>query len=639
MKRREFCVGLAAASASTARAAAPLWTPEWDRAVLAAGLAAEDRSFDTGEQMLARRVSAEFNYHSGLRGTRAHPTRESLTYAWLLLESGDPARAERAARIVERLAALQETDPGSKFYGIWGYYLEEPAPRMFRADWNWADFNGATLALILARAGQRLPATVREKAAVALRHACESILRRNVTMAYTNIAVQGTFVTMTAAEVLGDQRLREYAKDRLQRFAATVDETGSFAEYNSPNYGRVTIANLTRMQMVVKDAEFLELAAKIQERVWLHLGKHWHEPTMQLAGPMSRCYVTDIGKPLWLQKALGGRLQFASLDEVRGGKASGPGETGVLAYRCPESLASMFLEYGGARQHRELFYYPKPGAGAVHGVTWMQREFTLGSINRSDLWIQRRPLLAYWGDASRPARYLALRFLKDDYDFVSALYYGVQERGCVLGLVNLRSPGGDKHAAIGFLPNAEFPAARLRARFDLRGVPADAAILADGKPVLKLPAEFPIGTRMAVDLGSARLWLCVRATVFGDQTCRLACSREEDLLTISVDLLHRDKPELVRWRDIAHAYAVFTLAMDAGAGTLEAMDRRLHRTAFKHKPSEPAEFTWRSPQGELSLTGNTRVATIEEQDGAFSERLNGGNVPLVRLSDARLLQR
>jgi hypothetical protein len=110
-------------------------------------------------------------------------------------------------------------------------------------------------------------------------------------------------------------------------------------------------------------------------------------------------------------------------------------------------------------------------------------------------------------------------------------------------------------------------------------------------------------------------------------------------LTISVDLLHRDKPELVRWRDIARAYAVFTLAMDAGGGTLEATDRRLHASAFKHQPGEPAEFTWRSPQGRLSLTGNTRVATIEEQDGAFRERLNGGHVPLVRLSEVRLLQR
>ena len=62
---------------------------------------------------------------------------------------------------------------------------------------------------------------------------------------------------------------------------------------------------------------------------------------------------------------------------------------------------------------------------------------------------------------------------------------------------------------------------------------------------------------------------------------QVTCSREEGLLTIAVDLLHRDKPDVVRWRDIARAYTVFTLAMDAGAGTLAAMDRRLHATAFK----------------------------------------------------------
>jgi hypothetical protein len=155
---------------------------------------------------------------------------------------------------------------------------------------------------------------------------------------------------------------------------------------------------------------------------------------------------------------------------------------------------------------------------------------------------------------------------------------------------------------------------------------------------VKLPADFPIGTRIAVDLKSARLWLCLRGAVFGEQPCRLTCAREEDLLTISVDLLRRDTPELLRWRDIARAYAVFTLAMELGAGTLLAMDRRLRATAFKHRLEEPAEFTWHSPQGRLSLTGNTRVATIQEQDGAFREQLNGGDVPLVRLSQARLVQ-
>jgi len=81
------------------------------------------------------------------------------------------------------------------------------------------------------------------------------VRRRNVAMSYTNIAVMGAFVTLAAAEMLGDANLAAYAPDRLRRFARAVDETGGFAEYNSPTYTHVTIANLTRLRMLVRDED------------------------------------------------------------------------------------------------------------------------------------------------------------------------------------------------------------------------------------------------------------------------------------------------------------------------------------------------------------------------------------------------
>ena len=50
---------------------------------------------------------------------------------------------------------------------------------------------------------------------------------------------------------------------------------------------------------LAKKQTIRSLAEKIHERAWLHIGKHWHAPSRQLAAPMSRCYRTDIG-----QKAL-----------------------------------------------------------------------------------------------------------------------------------------------------------------------------------------------------------------------------------------------------------------------------------------------------------------------------------------------
>jgi hypothetical protein len=625
--------GLEPAGAKSAAA----WTRLWDGVLIRAAVDRLDQDFDPRERMLARAVGTGYQYHTGMRSRTVHPTRDSLEYALLLLEAGGEERRRRAAEILERVVALQETDAAGKWYGLWGWYLEEPAPRMSPADWNWADFNGALLLLAAGRHGPSLETSLLGRMREAIRHAAYSVRRRNVTMSYTNIAVMGSFVTLAAAEMLGDANLAAYGKDRLRRFARAVDETGSFAEYNSPTYTHVTIANLTRLRMLVRDDDSRALGGRIHHRAWQHLARRWHPPTAQLAGPMSRCYQTDLGAPLWLQKALGGRLAVATLEDIAQGRVTAPGEVGLLDYRCPEDLAGWFLKWRGERQHRELFLSAAAPVRPVQGTTWLERDFCLGAVNRSDLWIQRRPLLAYWGGAGRPARYLQLRFLKDDCDFASALWYSAQEKNCVLGLVNFRSPGGDRHGSLDPIVDGEFQAARLRLRFDLKGVPEGARILAGGAPLKQLPAELPLETALALDLGGARLWLRPRAARFGERNGALSVAREETLLTVSIDLLRAPQPVPVSWKDVRLACAVFTLVMEGAAGRLEDLDRRATAGAFDLKTTEGRlEAVWRAPAATLGLRGATRVGAISEQDRAFVESVNGRPAPLVRLSGERL---
>src|SRR5512140_2601074 len=142
---------------------ASAWTPEWDRPLIEAALRRQDAAFDEREMMVKRNVGPDYNYHSQIRNSVAHPTRDSLVYALDLLEAGGDQRARRAAGVIERVVALQDTDPSSKWYGIWGYHMEEPPPKMAPADWNWADFNGSTLLLIAYRHGSKLPAPLMSK--------------------------------------------------------------------------------------------------------------------------------------------------------------------------------------------------------------------------------------------------------------------------------------------------------------------------------------------------------------------------------------------------------------------------------------------------------------------------------------------
>jgi hypothetical protein len=448
-------------SCAAARAlAVPGWTSEWDATLIDAAVARAADTFDAREMMLRARVGPEYRYHTTLRSVDVHPTRETLNYAWFLFEAG---RAELGVKVADRVLALQDTDPASKWYGLWSYYLEEPLPRMAPADWNWADFNGSYLVLMELRHGSKMPAGFRERVRQAIRHAAVSIRRRNVGMGYTNIAVQGTFVTLAAGELLGDAELKAYATDRLRRFCAHVDETGSFAEYNSPTYASVTLANITRMLMNVRDEASLSLVRALHRRAWLHLASHWHAPTRQLAGPMSRAYSTDIGRPLWLQKALDNRIVWTTLAELKSRTRGGDAEVATLDLKVPADMLPMFLDLRAARQHREVFIAGRDGVRPVQGTTFLSPVYTLGSANRSDFWVQRRPLLAYWGAA---AKYAQLRFLKDDYDFSSALLYSVQEANYVLAAVCFRTPGGDKHISLDPLP-PEFPARLMRLRLDL----------------------------------------------------------------------------------------------------------------------------------------------------------------------------
>jgi hypothetical protein len=612
--RRSHLALLGAVPLGLKGAGAP-WSPEWDRILIHKAVESANRHFDEKELMIRRHVGSAYNYHSSLRNIDGHPTRESLAYALLLLEEGSDANRERAARVAERVIALQEVDSASKWYGIWGYYLEEPAPKMTPADWNWADFNGSVLLMIESRHGSRLPKELRKNIAGSIQHAAYSVRRRNVSMSYTNIAIQGTFVVMAAAELLGDRELREYAVDRWNRFAQTVDQTGSFAEYNSPTYARVSIENLTRIRMVVRDGRFLDLTDRIHQRAWTHLAVRWHSPTMQLAGPMSRCYSTDIGSPLWLQKGTGGALQFATLDELRNGTLA-DSDAAVYDFRCPQSLIGKFLETPKPAQHREVFLPAEAPITPIQGTTWREPAFTLGSINRGDFWIQRRPLLAYWGGNSRPARYLQMRFIKDNYDFSSALIYTVQEQNRVAGVVTFRSPGGDKHISLDPVPAEGFSARRLRMRLDLAGVPEKARILEKTGSV-------------AVDLGGAYLSLHWAGGAFQDQTIVLSTSREEGMLVISADFLKADAPRTIRWKDAA--WGAFVLTIDGPAGSLEQFANRQKKPRLSIG-AESVELVWDA----MALKAGILPRAIAEQDRLYSATVSGKPVELRRLSEERL---
>ncbi|RIQ21470.1 hypothetical protein [Jiangella rhizosphaerae] len=591
------------------------------RRLVAAARAAGDDLFDARWELL--RVAAKDNpIHTRIVTGHAHPYVASLSYALALCEAG---RYERAERILLRCVADQDADPRSDTYGLWSYYAEEPLAAMRPPDWNQADFNGRTLAMVLLRHRRALTPAVAEAVTGALRHAARSVARRDVSMDYTNIAAKGTFVTLAAGQLLGDADLARYARDRLRRFAANVAATGSFAEYNSPAYWTITTQAITAIGQYVDDDEVRAAARRLGEVAWRHLAARWHAPSGQLAGPMSRTYGDDAadnpGLLTFLRTALDDAEPFGSFEPRPDVELVWPA---VLEPSVPARYVAAFTSAPAGTLRRELFARVDTAHGAaeqrggtavdeVVGTTWLDPVLALGTINQADTWLQRRNLLGRWvapGDAPwrQPARCVRLRVLKDGADFASGSFSSVQEGTAVLWVVGFASPGGDRHLHLDMLaPGVPVAATSLVVSFDLAGA-ADAVVRV-GERVVDDGDGFTLGAPVGVVTGGVECTIGVVDAAFGDMRPYGRVRRDGDRLAVDVVLLAADRPVEVDLASVGQAFV---------AGTFE-----LAPVGERRRPSSPTGVR-RSAHGiELGRPGmwlraRTSVGTRADHAAAFA---------------------
>jgi hypothetical protein len=398
-------------------------------------------------------------YHTTLKGGAIHSTRSALSYAVALLDTDEEKWLGRACEILDTVIALQDTNPASKTYGIWSWYLEEPLPKMSPPDWNWADFCGVQLLQVAIDHRSRLPSELAARVDESIRHAARSIERRNVSVGYTNIALMGTYVTFVASELYGWADLKDYASKRLLRFYDYTKEQGAFTEYNSPTYSMVALAELGRMRLHIQDTTARPLINELYRLVWEDIARHFHAPSRQWAGPHSRCYST------LLSSATLNTLQLACGDALPWGIDKPDISEQRLPLPCPPDLIPFFQKLEAPREVVKTYLKAEP---PLVGTTWLEPAFTLGSANRGEFWNQRRGVLAYWGTPQQPAS-LHVRFLRDGYDFSDAQLFTAQRRGDLLAAVTFGTNGGDTHISLDRIKNGRFRARNLCLRFEFGG--------------------------------------------------------------------------------------------------------------------------------------------------------------------------
>jgi hypothetical protein len=522
-------------------AASAAWTPP-DAAQLARldrALAAPSAQYDATEQLLRRPFSSP-GYHTTLNGGFVHSTRESLGYAVGLLDTGRAADLTRAVAIIRRVVALQDADPQSKTFGIWSWFLEEPLAKMSPPDFNWADFNGVSLLQIARDHRSRLPSDLASAVDDAILRACRAIKKRNVAPSYTNIAIMGTYVTLVAGELYDNAEFKSYGLDRLTRNYDFTQANGTFEEYNSPTYTITALQELSRLKAHVQSPAAQPMIEALLRRAWEEVATHFHSPSRQWAGPHSRAYSSLVihSTLALIQRATDGRVNFGidapDREELR------------LPLACPPDLEPLFGPLTAPRTVTETFIK----RDHTVGTTYLDSKFSLGTVNHGDLWNQRRALLLHFGTAAAPG-YLQLRFLKNDYDFSSAIFTSAQRAGLVVGAVNLITNGGDTHINLDKVKQGRIRARDLRVRFEVGG------------PAAK-QVQIHAGAKNLFDTGELKIALTLARARFDGRDATVSAGGDETTKWLDVVLYHGDEREF----DLAaldEAFVGFALAVDATA--------------------------------------------------------------------------
>lgn len=439
--------------------------------------------YDSKYDEQAKMICEEFNspgYHSKIpSGENVHPTRESLYYAVALLQRyqstigdtrGNPMHADRlrAQQIIAAILPLQETDSLKKEYGVWPWLLEEPLQEMDSIDLNWADFCGAALAQIIVQHSSHIDSDLQKQIKTALRHAANAIKQRDVQPGYTNIAVLGGGVCAVAGEILDDSALLNYGRDRLDAVVQYTNRLGGFAEYNSPPYGKVVIAECERILQLAEDDRVRASAESLRVSAWKMIANSFHPGTQQWAGPHSRMSRLRLTGTMvdFINDRTGLAIKAHSEREPERPR----GYAIIEPISCPVELVSKLRNQREDRyQIKRTFIPGKNEKAPTTGTTWFSPGACLGSVSRSSMWVQRNPLVGYWKTDQESAVTFRVRFLNEGRDFASMEIRSDQMENRVLSIFTPLKKRGDWHRSLDRPADGVFQTQEFRLRYEING--------------------------------------------------------------------------------------------------------------------------------------------------------------------------
>ncbi|MEI6753450.1 MAG: hypothetical protein WCK78_09795 [Paludibacter sp.] len=474
-----------------------------------------------------------------------HATDPSIKYALDLLDSQEKQYEQRAFDVISKTISLQAKDPKERFCGVWPYYEEEPLVRgAVYIDYNWANFISERLMDIYIDHYDRLPQSLRDEIKESLILATNSIIKRNVQLSYTNVAISSIYCVNVAGKLFDIKEYNEYAHKILNEFYDYTKKKGGFSEYNSPSYTVSSLDNLEQMQSRIMDSEDLAKVKELYHMNWAMIARHHHKPTAQWAGPYSRVYFTLVRDSYHklIQDASDGKINYncSTVQSIR------------LNHHIPADLLGYFTAPVYPRTEVDLF---EPSEPQVIGTAYLTDKYAFSSSNRSSLWGQRRPLMAFWGEQKNKSNYFQLRFLHDDYDFSAASLFTQQMENKSVSALNFATNGGDRHILLDTIAKNRFKAKELRLVFEFGNCK-------------DLSVTFPKNPNQAfnVVVDGMNIGIQLPTFVFGNlvgywERCASRKEKNMNIETIAF-VFYRGEERTFDWNEVGKAAASIVMAFD-----------------------------------------------------------------------------
>ncbi len=219
-----------------------------------------------------------------------HATIPGMNLAAQLIENGTPLDMEWAEKVLDAVFESQERRSGAPHYGNFTWEREDEMVE----DMNAVHFTIMPLIKTMLRCGDSVPASLRDKALEGIRLGLEAVARIDVHLRYTTIAAADVFDTCIGGELLNDETLMARGRDKLRRWLAFTDRSGTFYEYNCPGYTGMSIERLAELAALSNDEQTRTIARVFAARAGLSALLHGHPGTGRWSGPFCRAYQPQV---------------------------------------------------------------------------------------------------------------------------------------------------------------------------------------------------------------------------------------------------------------------------------------------------------------------------------------------------------